>query len=233
MRESRRIDVGGLALAVAVRHPVRLVHSARPPVVLLPGTGLTATDWDVVAADLASDRTVYAVDLRGHGASDRPGTYSIELMVEDVEALLPRLDATAARLDLVGHSLGGLVAGRVAARSPLVRRLVLEDVGLMRPREPSPPSRPEGDLAFDWAVVEQVRPQVDTPAADWPEVLGRIPCPVLAIGGGVQSFVPQEWVDDLVAAVPVATGLTIDAGHEVHRTRPREFLAAVRTFLDG
>jgi pimeloyl-ACP methyl ester carboxylesterase len=110
---------------------------------------------------------------------------------------------------------------------------VLEDVGLVRRREPSLPPRPPGDLGFDWAMVEQVRPQIDTPADDWPDVLAGIPVPVLAIGGGSRSFVPQEWIGDLVATVPSATQVTIDAGHEVHTTAPEEFLAAVHTFLDG
>lgn len=201
---------------------------AQPPVVLLHGTGLTAEDWSEVAADLSRDRTVHAVDLRGHGGSAWPGTYSVELMTADVLALL---GSAGEEVDLVGHSLGGLVACRVAARSPHVRRLVLEDVGLLRPRMPAAPVRPEGHLAFDWAVVEQVRPEVDTPAADWPEVLAGIAVPVLAVSGGPSSFVPQEWVDDLVGVVPRATSVTIDAGHEVHAARPREFLAAVRGFL--
>ena len=224
-RETR--EGAGASLSVAVWDAHDPVH---PPVVLLPGTGLTAEDWSVVAADLSRDRTVHAVDLRGHGLSAWPGTYSVELMSADVLALLASLGEG---VDLVGHSLGGLVACRVAARSPNVRRLVLEDVGLLRPRMPSAPVRPAGQLAFDWAVVEQVRPEVDTPAADWPEVLGRVAVPVLAVSGGPSSFVPQEWVADLVAVVPRATSVTIDAGHEVHATRPREFLVAVRAFLDA
>ena len=47
-----------------------------PDVVLLAGTGATARDGDVVAPVLAATRRVHAVDLRGHGGSDRPGTYS-------------------------------------------------------------------------------------------------------------------------------------------------------------
>ncbi len=230
MAELRRVDVGGTHLAVLVHEAAR---PSLPPVVLLPGTGLTASDWDVVAADLSTDRTVHAVDLRGHGASDWPGTYSIELMAEDVESLLPQLVDDGVLVDVVGHSLGGLVACRVAAASPLVRRLVLEDVGLLHPRRPSMPSRPRGAIDFDWEMVEQTRPQVDSPSAGWPDVLARIPVPVLAIGGGPRSFVPQEWIDDLVAAIPSATGVTIDAGHEVHAARPEEFIAAVRAFLDA
>lgn len=174
-------------------------------------------------------RTVHAVDLRGHGESGRPGTYFIELMAADVESLLPHLGE---ELDLVGHSLGGLVACRVASRGTAVRNLVLEDVGLLRPRRPSLPSRPRGDLAFDWSMVEQVRPEIDVPGSDWADVLRRITAPVLAIGGGPRSLVPQEWVTDLVCTVPSGALATIDAGHEIHATRPTEFLAAVRGFLD-
>ena len=226
MSEVQRFEVGSVTMSV---HVWECARPTRRPAVLLPGTGLTAANWDVVARDLSQDRTVHAVNLRGHGESDWPGTYSIALMAADVEALLPRLGE---EVDLVGHSLGNLVACRVAARSSVVAALVLEDVGLMRPRRPDMPSRPAGDLAFDWAMVEQVRPEIDRPADDWADVLRGIVVPVLAVGGGPSSFVPQEWVGDLVATVPSGTLATIDAGHEIHATRPEEFLAAVRAFLD-
>lgn len=226
MPEMQRFTVDGVSLAVRVWD---CAHPPRRPAVLLPGTGLTAEDWDVVAADLSRDRRVYAVDLRGHGESDWPGTYSIETMAADVLALVSQWGVD---VDLVGHSLGGLVACRVAAASSAVRALVLEDVGLMRSREPSMPARPDGELAYDWAMVEQVRPQVDVPADDWAEVLDGIAAPVLVIGGGPSSFVPQAWLGDLVDTVRVGTLVTIDAGHEVHATRSVDFIATVRTFLD-
>ena len=223
-------DCDGVDLAVAVWESAA---PRLPPVILLPGTGLTASDWDVVAADLSRDRTVYAVDLRGHGASAWPGTYSIELMAHDVVALLPQLVGEAGRIDLVGHSLGGLVACRVAVASPLVRRLVLEDVGLPRARRQDTPNRPRGELAFDWAVVQQVRPEIDSPAPDWPDVLGAIAVPVLAIGGGPASFVPQDSVRALVDTVQDGTLVTIAAGHEVHADEPTAYVRAVRDHLDA
>lgn len=225
MPSSAQVDCGGVSLHVRTWP---CAQPAYPPVVLLPGTGLTAGDWDVVAAALAGDRVVHAVDLRGHGSSDRPGAYSIALMADDVTRLVPRLGS---EVDLVGHSLGGLVACLVAASSPVVRRLVLEDVGLLRPRTPTTPERPNGTLLFDWAVVEQVRPEIDSPSPQWPAVLRGLRVPVLAIGGGPASFVPQEWVADLVGAVPEAVMVTIDAGHEVHAARPVEFVDEVRAFL--
>ena len=81
--------------------------------VLLPGTGATADDWDGIAAGLSADRTVFAINLRAHGDSDWPGTYAISLMAQDVARLLPML--TADEVDIVGHSLGGLVACQLAA----------------------------------------------------------------------------------------------------------------------
>ena len=119
-----------------------------PPVILLPATGETAEDWDVVASSLSQSRTVYAINLRGHGGSDWPGTYSIRLMAKDVCALLDQV-AGGRPVDLVGHSLGGFVACTVAASRPdLVRRLVLEDVGLLKPRPAAPPGQTGGRPAL-------------------------------------------------------------------------------------
>ena len=101
--------------------------------VVLPGTGQTSAHWADVSGRLSVNRDVYDVDLRGHGRSDRPGTYSIAVMADDVAVLLPRL---AGSVDLIGRSLGGLVACRAVAGHRIgVRRLVLEDVGLPHPRE--------------------------------------------------------------------------------------------------
>jgi len=225
MATSASLECGEVSLHVRTWSCPAPTH---PPVVLLPGTGLTATDWEPIAAALAHTRLVHAVDLRGHGSSSWPGTYSIDLMAGDVVRLLPRLGR---RVDLVGHSLGGLVACLVALSSPRVRRLVLEDVGLLRPRTQTPAQRPARTLPFDWAMVEQVRPEVDTPSQRWRDVLGSLPVPVLAVSGGSRSFVPVEWVDDLVAAVPDGAMVTIDAGHEIHARRPAEFLDAVLAFL--
>jgi pimeloyl-ACP methyl ester carboxylesterase len=207
--------------------------TTRPPVVLLPGTGFTAHDWDHVAAALARTRTTHAVDLRGHGDSDRPGTYSIALMAADVIGLLEAMDLEGSGVDLVGHSLGGLVALLVAAQRPgLVRRLVLEDVGIPHPRPPATPTRPDGELDLDWAVVEQVRPEIDDPDPTWPDLVRAVVAPTLVVGGGPSSFVPQEHVRALAATVADGHLATLDTGHLVHTTAPTEYLAVVAAFLD-
>src|SRR5947209_6376286 len=130
MPEQRDVFVDGLTLRLRVWPAA---DEASRPVVLLPATGETAEDWDGVATSLRSSATVYAVSLRGHGSSDWPGRYSIQAMADDVTGLLRQLAGRP--VDLVGHSLGGLVACAVASANPeLVRRLVLEDVGVPHPR---------------------------------------------------------------------------------------------------
>ena len=226
MPERQSVDLGGQSLSV-VEWPGPAASAT--PVVLLPGTGLTARSWDVVAAALSATRCVLAVDLRGHGASGWPGEYSIELMAQDVAALLERRGGV---VDLVGHSLGALVGLRVAAAYPgQVRRLVLEDVGMPHPRRPSPPARPEGELEFDWRVVEQVRPQVDDPDPAWPSVVGSVGTPTLVVAGGPRSFVAGDHVAELVAALPDGRSVSLDTGHEVHESDPEGFTRELVAFL--
>lgn len=223
------LDAGGVVLR-GVLHPRRRRVSPRATAVLLPGTGDTAATWDAVGPVLSADRDVVALSLRGHGRSDRPGAYSIAGMADDVAAALVELEHGP--VDLVGHSLGGLVAMLVAAREPaLVRRLVLEDVGLPQPRVPSLPARPDGALPFDWAVVEQVRPEIDQPAGHWPYTARAVAAPTLVVAGGPTSSVPQDGIADLVAAVPDARAVTVDAGHLVHEREPEQFTAHVLAFL--
>lgn len=128
---------------------VRLAYQAAgaeggPPVVLLHALGERAADWERVRDALARDRHVYALDLRGHGLSDRPAQYSPELMRDDVLGFLDALGLDS--VDLVGHSLGGVVAYLVAAEQP--RRVghgfVLEDAPAPLPRISAAPVRPEG-----------------------------------------------------------------------------------------
>ncbi|MEY9846610.1 alpha/beta fold hydrolase [Streptacidiphilus sp. MAP5-3] len=225
MTDHRSIDVAGIRLAYQVAGPM---HA--PPLVLLHGLGEGAADWGGVLPALARDRRVHAVDLRGHGDSDWPGDYSLELLRDDVLGFLDALGLE--RVDLVGHSLGGVVAYLVAAEQPgRVARLVLEDVPLPRPRVPTPPIRPEGPLAFDWQMVLALRKQLDTPPVDWLERLGAITAATLVLVGGPDSHIPQDGVAELARTVRNGRLVTIPAGHLIHATAPEAFLAAVLDFL--
>lgn len=102
-----------------------------PELVLLHGGAQNAHTWDTVA--LALRRPLIAVDLPGHGHSDRRADrdYGPRRNAEAVIALLDQVHRRWPGRGLVvtGMSLGGVTAIRLAAARPdLVRRLVIVDV---------------------------------------------------------------------------------------------------------
>lgn len=221
------VIVNGVRLAYEVTGPAQ-----GPPVVLLHALGEDAGSWRKVARRLARERRVYAVELRGHGRSAWPGTYSLQLLASDVLGVLDALGLAV--VDLVGHSLGGVVAYLLAQDHPhRVARLVLEDVPVPRPREPVPPVRPEGELGFDWAVVTSLRPQLDTPDPAWRERLGRITAETLVVAGGPASHISQDGVAELARRIPGARLVTLPVGHMIHDEVPEEFTRTVVRFLSG
>jgi pimeloyl-ACP methyl ester carboxylesterase len=98
-----------------------------PELVLLHGGGQNAHTWDTVA--LALGRPLIAIDLPGHGHSDRrpDRDYGPWRNAEAVAGVLDQAAPAAAAV--VGMSLGGVTAIRLAsARPELVRKLVVVDV---------------------------------------------------------------------------------------------------------
>jgi pimeloyl-ACP methyl ester carboxylesterase len=225
MADQRSVDVAGIRLAYQVSGP-----PDAQPLVLLHALGEDSTDWENVAPVLARGRRVYALDLRGHGRSHWPGTYSLELMRADVLRFLDTLGL--GQVELLGHSMGGVVAYLLAEDQPQrVSRLVLEDVPVPRPREGTTPTRPDGDLTFDWEMVLAIRRQIDTPDPRWLERLGEITAETLVLAGGPDSHVPQEGIAELARRVPDGHMVTIPVGHLIHRAAPEAFLEAVSAFL--
>jgi pimeloyl-ACP methyl ester carboxylesterase len=87
-------------------------------VVLLHGGSAHAHWWDGFADAIADSHHVLALDLRGHGDSERsdPPAYRVKDYVGDLAAFV---DATAShRINLIGHSLGGIIAIAYAGLVP-------------------------------------------------------------------------------------------------------------------
>ena len=103
-----------------------------PPVVLLHGIGLDAANvsWRHTIPALAGHRTVYALDLPGHGDSDKPRTrYTTDYFVDVLDAFLSDLGLDSA--PLVGVSMGGAVAlGYALDRRTPERLALLDSYGL-------------------------------------------------------------------------------------------------------
>ena len=198
--------------------------------VLLHALGEQAATWDQVVERFATRFRVVALDLRGHGSSTWPGTYSLTLMRDDVLGVLDALDLRD--LVLVGHSMGGAVAYLVAQAQPgRIARLVVEDAPPPFPRERPVPARPEGALLFDWAVVPAIVEEVNDPSLRWWKHLSEITASTLLVGGGQTSHIPHDLLVDVARAVRDCTLVTIPVGHDVHESEPDAFVETVRNWL--
>ena len=98
-----------------------------PPVILLHGLGEAGVVWYGNMEPLARRHLVYALDLPGHGASDKPRwANSLERSAEFLVAFMEALGLE--RVSMVGNSVGGLLALVTALNYPQrVGHLVLED----------------------------------------------------------------------------------------------------------
>jgi pimeloyl-ACP methyl ester carboxylesterase len=100
------------------------------PIVMMHGIRGYAETFAGIAQALQPTHRVIAFDQRGRGESDwdPAWNYHTEAYVSDLEALIDAL--ALPRLDLLGHSMGGINAIVYAARHPgRLRRLVIEDAG--------------------------------------------------------------------------------------------------------
>jgi pimeloyl-ACP methyl ester carboxylesterase len=124
-----------------------------PGLMLLHGLGGAKEDFADHVPTLARDHTVVTFDHRGHGESDNPtdpAAYSLERMVADSLAV-----ADATGLDhfrLLGHSMGGMVARKIALQEPSrVDALVMMDTSA----GPIPGFDPSlMDIAVDVALTQ-------------------------------------------------------------------------------
>jgi pimeloyl-ACP methyl ester carboxylesterase len=91
------------------------------PVVLIHGwTSSAGINWALpgTSGHLAKDYQVIALDVRGHGLSDKPtkdDAYGAEL-VEDVVRLLDHLKIKKAHI--VGYSMGGIITAKFVSKHP-------------------------------------------------------------------------------------------------------------------
>ncbi|EUJ28040.1 hypothetical protein MFLO_12796 [Listeria floridensis FSL S10-1187] len=90
--------------------------NAPQSVLLLHGNGEDHHIFDPLSEKLAADFTVYALDSRGHGASERTSDFSYEAMAQDISQFIAKLGL--APCSLIGFSDGGITALLLAARHP-------------------------------------------------------------------------------------------------------------------
>ena len=91
--------------------------SGSPPVVLVHGWTCDNTYFAPQQEHLAKRHRVVAVDLRGHGASDKPeGGYPLSGFADDIAWLCREIGVE--KPVVIGHSMGGMTALELAVRHP-------------------------------------------------------------------------------------------------------------------
>ncbi len=202
--------------------------------ILVHDRGCDSRDWDDIAERLAAAHRAYALDLRGHGLSDWPGSYSLEVFRGDLHGFITELGLTGA--DSVGHSMGGAAAALLAEEAlGLIGRLVLEETPPFFPLDPprGPAERPGRATGFDWTVIEATDAQLNDPDPAWRGRFAAIATPTLVVAGGRAGHVDQKTPAWMASRIPDARLVTIGAGHLVHTDRPEQFLSALGEFGIG
>jgi len=116
-----------------------MVKGAGSPLLLLHGYGEFLETWDFNIRPLSEHYQVYAMDLPGHGLSDKPKVaYNLSFFTRFVTDFMQALGIEHA--SLIGHSMGGHISLSVAINfAEKVDKLILEtsaglsnDVSLLR-----------------------------------------------------------------------------------------------------
>lgn len=191
------------------------IRGAGEPLLVLHGGLGTLDMFAPLLPALTAHRTVVAVDLHGHGRTalgDRP--LDVPSMGDDMAALVEGLGYP--RVDVLGYSLGGAVAFRMAAQHPAtVRRAVLVSTGFAQ--DGFYPEMLPQQAAVGAAMAEQMKetPMYKSYAAvaqrpgdfprlldqmgalmrqpyDWSADVSRLTMPVMLIYGDSDMYRPEH-----------------------------------------
>ena len=220
------------------------------PVVLVHGLSGSTRWWARNVPDLAKHYRVYIVNLPGFGTFNRRGQRFV--LTEATSWLLAWMEAVGLeRAHLVGHSMGGYLSLKLAARRPeAVRRLVLVDPAgvpshrtmlghlgplLLAARYARPTFLPvlvrDALYAGPFTLLRTAR---DLLAEDVRGDLRRVGVPTLLVWGDRDPLIPPSIGDVMRAEIPDSRLLVIEgAGHNPMFDQPEDFNATLLAFLAG
>lgn len=205
------------------------------PIVLLHGFGGSVSGWTQVLESM-QQRAVYALDLPGFGASDRPAiAYSSESISAYVRAFIEQKGLE--NVVLVGHSMGGVVAAHVAVAMPdTISALVLiSPSGVASSLKFSVPRRfilrpgllnrlcyglVANRLFQQWFPHSTARQALGVTASynqEFLSVIEAIQQPTLLLWSAGDKRVPIQYAQSYLAAIKHSRlrELPLDAGHKL------------------
>jgi len=219
---------------------------------------MEAVTFAPLAAVLAPEWRLVALDQRGHGDSDHASSYTRGDYAGDIEAFLRHLGLSD--VVLLGNSLGGVNAYQFAAWHPeQVRGLIVEDIGAEVWDDLSFVLPWEGSFATREALAERVGPRLLPYLQDsfregragwrlafepreivasgkglsgdhWGDWLNSA-CPALLIRGRDSRVTTQAGLEAMALRRPNTRLELLDGGHVAHLDNPAGFANAVTGFL--
>jgi esterase len=212
-----------------------------------------------LAATLASQWRVVALDQRGHGYSDHAATYTRDDYIGDLVALFAHLGLKEPVV-MLGNSLGGVNTYQLAARYPnLVRAMIIEDIGVEISVDVSfslawgGTFKTREDLAQavgtrlltslqdsfrqtkdGWRLAFDPREMIAsyslTEGDHWVDWLATN-CPALLIRGQDSRVTTHIHLEQMAARRPNTFFKVLDGGHVVHVDNPTGFTETIIKFL--
>jgi pyruvate dehydrogenase E2 component (dihydrolipoamide acetyltransferase) len=252
------IDAGGMRLRYLKTGPD---DGGKLPLVLLHGFFGDLESWMFLRDRLPADRAIYAVDLPGHGGSDK--NVGAGTLRELGNAALVFLDAVGvAKAHLIGHSMGGAIAAFLAAHAPARVASVVTIAGAgygvpvnrdfvagMLKAQRSRDFRPAAELLFaDPGLVNRELldnlakfKRLDGVQAALETIAGStlFAADTDTIAAAIPSAIPalaifgaQDKIIPPPAAPPEAvSSVTLPVGHMAHMEAPAEIGKAIGAFL--
>ena len=220
-----------------------------PPLLLLHGLAGSARWWQHNLPALSAAFEVRALDFPGFGSSHRRARFDLARAAAQIVRLMDR--EGIARAHVMGHSMGGLVAGGLAADFPdRVSRLVLVDAGFLALDRATwhrvtglVTTAPRSGLSILPVLLEDtwrsgplrmLEATVQLLQADWNRKLPGIRAPTLVIWGEHDRVCPPVIGRRIAELVPDARLVVIPgAAHNPMWERPTRFDREVLAFLQA
>jgi long-chain acyl-CoA synthetase len=229
------------AIDISPEHPQRTF-------VFIHGFGGQAEQWHYQLQKFSLENRVIALDLRGHGLSDKPAHgYDMEQLITDLETALTLLKVKG-KMVLVGHSFGGAIATEYAIKhsdrveqlilmatagefklQPMLRLTLSLPISVLRLMQP---------FTHSWLfappqVLKQVYFQNMSTWNGW-EKLAALTMPTLVIRGNRDIVFERGRFEKVTKSIPVAEEADIGvSGHLVMLERREAVNRAIERFTSG
>lgn len=217
-------------------------------IVFIHGFGGKAEQWQYQMQKFAMDNRVIALDLRGHGLSDKPSTgYDMERIQLDLETALDQLKVSTPFV-LVGHSFGGAVVTDYALNHPehVERLILIATAGEFRLAPlfklglnlPASVLRIIGPLTRSWlhAPPHALREFYHRNLSKWRgwDKFAQLAMPVMVIRGHRDLVFDRPLFEKVAKSIPGAEDIDIGvSGHMVMLERREAVDRAITSFLKG